>query len=136
MELFSQYAVAAAMEAMEDAGLVMEQEDRFRVGVIVGSGVGSLQITAEAEDKLKEKGISRYELANRINVTYPTIDKIYKGKSTSIKFENLESICKELNCSLDDILIFEDNDMREQQQRRLVAYHNAFQKMLNKGDTK
>ena len=89
----------------------------------------------DIKDKLEEKGISRYELANRINVTYPTIDKIYKGKSTSIKFENLESICKELNCSLDDILIFEDNDMREKQQRRLVAYHNAFQKMLNKGDT-
>ena len=65
----------------------------------------------DIKDKLKEKGISRYELANRINVTYPTIDKIYKGKSTSIKFENLESICKELNCSLDDILIFEDNSL-------------------------
>ena len=51
------------------------------------------------KDKLEEKGISRYELANRIDVTYPTIDKIYKGKSTSVKFENLEAICKELDCS-------------------------------------
>ena len=67
------------------------------------------------KDKLEEKGISRYELANRIDVTYPTIDKIYKGKSTSVKFENLEAICKELDCSLDEILIFDDNDMREKQ---------------------
>ena len=89
----------------------------------------------DIKDKLKEKGISRYELTNRINVTYPTIDKIYKGKSTSVKFENLEANCKELDCSLDEILIFDDSDMREQQQRRLVAYHNAFQKMLSKGDT-
>ena len=38
MELFSQYAVAAAKEAFEDAGLHMEDEDPYRVGTIVGSG--------------------------------------------------------------------------------------------------
>lgn len=43
MELFSQYGVAAATEAVEDAGLDMEKEDPFRVGVIVSSGVGSMQ---------------------------------------------------------------------------------------------
>ena len=43
MELFSQYAVAAAKEAFEDAELNMENEDPFRCGVIVGSGIGSLQ---------------------------------------------------------------------------------------------
>ena len=76
----------------------------------------------DIKDKLKEKGISRYELANRINVTYPTIDKIYKGKSTSVKFENLESICKELNCSLDDILIFDNSNLRDQQKERILFY--------------
>ena len=43
MELFCQYAVAATKEAMEDAGIDMEKEDPFRVGVSVGSGIGSLQ---------------------------------------------------------------------------------------------
>ena len=43
-ELFSQYAVAAAKEALEDAGLNMENEDPFRCGVIVGSGIGSLRL--------------------------------------------------------------------------------------------
>ena len=43
MELFSQYAVAAAREAIEDAGLDMTKEDPYRVGTAVGSGVGSLQ---------------------------------------------------------------------------------------------
>ena len=38
MELFSQYAVAAAKEAFADAGLDMEQEDPYRVGTIIGSG--------------------------------------------------------------------------------------------------
>ena len=41
MEPFSQYAVAAAKEAFEDAGLDMSKEDPFRVGVIVGSASGS-----------------------------------------------------------------------------------------------
>ncbi len=61
MELFSQYAVVAAMSAMEDAGICMEQEDPFRVGVIVGSGVGSLQATENAVLKLNEKGPSRVD---------------------------------------------------------------------------
>ena len=43
MELFCQYAVAASKEAIEDAGLVMENEDPYRVGAAIGSGVGSLQ---------------------------------------------------------------------------------------------
>ncbi len=42
MDAFSQYAVAAAKEAFEDAKLDMEQEDPYRVGVCVGSGIGSL----------------------------------------------------------------------------------------------
>lgn len=61
MELFSQYAVVAALSAMEDAGICMEQEDPFRVGVIVGSGVGSLQATENAVLKLNEKGPSRVD---------------------------------------------------------------------------
>ena len=44
MEPFSQYAVAAAGEAIAQAGLDMEKEDPFRVGTSIGSGIGSLQI--------------------------------------------------------------------------------------------
>lgn len=60
-ELFSQYAVVAAMSALEDSGIQMENEDPFRVGVIVGSGVGSLQATETAVMKLNEKGPSRVD---------------------------------------------------------------------------
>ena len=48
MEAFSQYAVAAAKEAFEDAGIQMEKEDPYRAGVIVGSGVGSLKTTEDS----------------------------------------------------------------------------------------
>lgn len=62
------------------------------------------------QNKLKEKAITRYELAKRIGVTYPTIDNIYKGTSTSIKFEILEAICIELDCTPNDILIFSNKN--------------------------
>ena len=59
MALFSQYAVAAAKEAMEDSGLDMEKEDPFRVGCAVGSGIGSLQVVEQEHTKLLEKGPKR-----------------------------------------------------------------------------
>ena len=59
------------------------------------------------QNKLKQNNMSRYELAKRIGVTYPTIDAIYKGKSTSIKLEILDAICSELNCTPNEILISE-----------------------------
>ncbi|MGN1376924.1 MAG: beta-ketoacyl-ACP synthase II [Dorea sp.] len=59
MELFSQYAVAAAKEAYEDAGLEIEKEDPFRAGVIVGSGIGSLQTVEKEYEKLLSRGPGR-----------------------------------------------------------------------------
>ncbi len=59
MELFSQYAVAAADEAIKNAGLDLEKEDLFRIGVSVGSGIGSLQIIEKEYEKMLEKGPKR-----------------------------------------------------------------------------
>lgn len=59
MELFSQYAVAAAKEAFADAGLDMEKEDPYRVGTIIGSGIGSLECVETNYKKLLDRGPSR-----------------------------------------------------------------------------
>ncbi|MDY3918526.1 MAG: beta-ketoacyl-ACP synthase II [Candidatus Limivivens sp.] len=59
METFSQYAVAAAKEALEDSGISMEQEDPYRVGVSIGSGIGSLQAAERDYEKILTKGPSR-----------------------------------------------------------------------------
>jgi 3-oxoacyl-[acyl-carrier-protein] synthase II len=59
MELFSQYAVAAAGEAIKDAGIDMEKEDAYRVGCAVGSGIGSLQTIEREHARLLEKGPGR-----------------------------------------------------------------------------
>ena len=61
MEDFSQYAVAAAKEAMEDAGLDMEKEDSFRVGWAVGCGIGSLQCVQRNYVRIQTKGPNRVE---------------------------------------------------------------------------
>ena len=56
MELFSQYAVAAAREAFSDSGIDMEKEDPYRTGVVVGSGIGSLQVAEREYEKILSKG--------------------------------------------------------------------------------
>ena len=56
MEQFCQFAVAAAGEAIKDAGLDMEKEDPFMVGCNVGSGIGSLQAMEREHVRLLEKG--------------------------------------------------------------------------------
>ena len=61
MEDFSQYAVVAAKEAMEDAGLDMEKEDSFRVGCAVGCGIGSLQCVQRNYVRIQTKGPNRVE---------------------------------------------------------------------------
>lgn len=59
MELFSQYAVAAAGEALKDSGINMEQEDPYMVGCAVSSGIGSLQAMEREYDKLVNRGPSK-----------------------------------------------------------------------------
>ncbi len=59
MERFSQFAVAASKEALEDAGINMEKEEPYRVGVCIGSGIGSLQSIEREYKKLLDKGPNR-----------------------------------------------------------------------------
>jgi 3-oxoacyl-[acyl-carrier-protein] synthase II len=59
MDLFIQYAVAAAKMAVDDAGLVITEENAKRVGVYIGSGIGGLPAIEKWHDVLKEKGPDR-----------------------------------------------------------------------------
>ena len=57
---FSQYAVAAASQAMSDSGLQSgENIDPFRLGVYIGTGTGGMQTFLVESEKLLEKGPSR-----------------------------------------------------------------------------
>lgn len=59
MEPFSQYAVAAAKQAIDDSGLDIEKEDPYMAGCAIGSGIGSLQAMERETQKLYEKGPNR-----------------------------------------------------------------------------
>ena len=59
MEPFSQYAVSAAKQAIDDSGLDIEKEDPYMVGCAIGSGIGSLQAMERETQKLYEKGPNR-----------------------------------------------------------------------------
>lgn len=60
LDLYSQYAIYAAQQAYEDAGLTdYEIEDREKIGVIVSSGIGGIQTFHEQTEKLITKGHDR-----------------------------------------------------------------------------
>lgn len=60
MDRFIIYAMAAAQQAVENAGWMPEgEEDRRRTGVMIGSGIGGLETIYEASIMLKEKGPRR-----------------------------------------------------------------------------
>ena len=81
MEPFSQYAVAAAKQAIDDSGLDIEKEDPYMVGCAIGSGVGSLQAMERETQKLYEKG------PNRVNpLLVPLMICNMAAGNVSIKF--------------------------------------------------
>ena len=56
MDRFAQLAVAAAKQAVEDSGLDFAKEDAFRIGVIVGTGIGGIKEIEEQHLRLLAKG--------------------------------------------------------------------------------
>lgn len=59
MARFTQFAVAAAREAMEDSGIDLEETDRSRFGTIISSGIGGLPTIEEEHAKGEQKGFDR-----------------------------------------------------------------------------
>ena len=59
MDRFNQFAVAAASEAVQDSGIDLGKVNKYRFGVIIGSGIGGLGTIQNECQKLLEKGPSR-----------------------------------------------------------------------------
>ncbi len=82
IDLFAQYAFAAAQEAIEQSGLDMEKIDRDRAGVIVGSGIGGLKTLEDNHTSLSAKGprrISPYFIQMMISDISPGLISIRWG---------------------------------------------------------
>ena len=90
MEAFSQFAVAASAQALAQAGLRMEEEDPYRVGLSIGSGIGSLQSVERENKKLLEKGPGRVNpllvpmMISNMAVGNVAIQFGIKGKSINV----------------------------------------------------
>lgn len=55
-DLFMQYAMAAAKQAVEQSGILESDLDKERFGVYIGSGIGGINTTIREQDKLRDKG--------------------------------------------------------------------------------
>jgi len=59
MDRFTQFATAVTLEAMEHAGLKIDESNRDRVGVLIGTGIGGIGTIMEQADVLRERGADR-----------------------------------------------------------------------------
>ncbi|MGG3884005.1 beta-ketoacyl-ACP synthase II [Brevibacillus panacihumi] len=59
MDRFCQFALAAAKQALEDSRISLEEVDRERLGIYVGSGVGGIQTLLEQDAMLRDRGPER-----------------------------------------------------------------------------
>ncbi|MDD6208722.1 MAG: beta-ketoacyl-ACP synthase II [Clostridiales bacterium] len=90
LDAFSQFAIAASREAFAQSGLSMEEEDPYRVGCLIGSGVGGLMTVDNEEKKMLEKGARRVAplavpmLISNMAAGNVAMDLKLKGKCFSI----------------------------------------------------
>ncbi len=56
MDLFIQYGIAAGIQALDDSGLQVTEENAPRIGVAIGSGIGGLDLIESGHQALVEKG--------------------------------------------------------------------------------
>ena len=59
MDRFTQFATVATMEALEQSGLKIDQANRDRVGILIGTGIGGIGTLLDQADVLRERGADR-----------------------------------------------------------------------------
>ncbi len=81
IDRFTQFALVAAVDAVDDAGLDFNVEDQFRCGVILGSGIGGLQEIETQVERLLRKGPARVSA-----LTIPKLMLNAAGGNISIRY--------------------------------------------------
>ena len=90
MNDFSQFSVAAALEALEDGHFNLEDTDPYRAGVIIGCGVGSMLEIEENAYRLRDKGPTKIKplmvprLISNMSSGNVSIQTGFKGKCISL----------------------------------------------------
>ncbi len=81
LDRFSQFALVAGVDAINDSGLELAREDSFRCGVILGSGIGGLQEIETQIERLLHKGPDRVS-----PLTIPKLMLNAAGGNLSIRY--------------------------------------------------
>lgn len=79
------------------------------------------------QDKLVEKKMNKNQFAKLAQIGYPAACSIYDGKTDRIFFDTLEKVCIALDCTPNDILVFDDSKM----QQRMQTYSSESNKSIN-----
>lgn len=59
MDRFTQFAIAAAQEALDHSGLKIDETNRDRIGILIGTGIGGLGTILEQVEVMRERGADR-----------------------------------------------------------------------------
>lgn len=66
-----------------------------------------MSINIQINRLLEQQGRSRYWLSKKTGISHQSLTKIAKNETTSIRFEHIESICKALECTPNELLGWE-----------------------------
>lgn len=69
-----------------------------------------MPILVKLEDRLRERGMTLTELADRVGITLANLSILKTGKAKAIRFSTLEAICRELECQPGDLLGYAPKD--------------------------
>ncbi len=61
---------------------------------------------------LEKKGKTKYWLYKQMGMSYQNFTKMIHNKTKSIKYDNLEAMCYILECSVDELLVFENEEQQ------------------------
>lgn len=67
-------------------------------------------IRIDLDVMLARRKMSVTELSARVGITMANLSILKNGKAKAIRFSTLEAICRELNCQVGDILIYEPDE--------------------------
>jgi 3-oxoacyl-[acyl-carrier-protein] synthase II len=59
MDRFTQFATVATLEALEQSGLKIDDSNRDRVGIVIGTGIGGIGTIMEQAEVMRERGVDR-----------------------------------------------------------------------------
>ena len=75
---------------------------------------------------LKEQNKTPYWLGKQTGISQNNIGKICNGETSTIRFDTLEKICKALNCSINELFVTDDSQLK-----RLLAYSSQLSNIHN-----